>query len=441
MKIRTLDVLFLTVLSVSFFSLHLLRAEKENRVIAAYFENYSQYRPATGNRKPFSPSMIDTDYLTDLYYAFAGFGYITKSVDPSHPHLTGDFSIQPMEGNDQNKLYPEILKLKQQSKTGLNIFLSIGGWNFNNPQDAQGTGINTYKLFSEMVAKKENRQQFIDSVIQYAHRFNFDGIDIDWEYPGDLTRGGQFEDFEHFLLFLQECQSAFKATQPSLYLSYTAPAVMPVGLPKKYQDHPEEYFKWLAQCAHYVDRMNVMAYDYHGPFNVPPITGVNAPLNRDTDPLSSYCIQKTLQNYLSNGVPANKIILGMPTFGHTFAGVRDLSTKNFGAGLPFTAAGRPGPSTQQPGLLAYYEISDMIQLNHLQFGADSVTNTAYGYHLPSQIWVSFDTPETIGMKAKKVLENSLKGAILWSVDMDEYQWEPKFPNIRQVWNTLHEKGN
>ena len=405
-------------------------------IIAAYYENKSQYRPPTGNRPPFSPSMIDTSLLTDIYYAFAGFGFITKSVDPSNPHLTGNFLIQPTESNDQKALYPQIQALKQNSKNGLQVFLSIGGWSFNDPQDPEGMGQQTYRLFSQMVSTPANRREFIDSAIAYAHKYGFDGIDIDWEYPGDLNRGGTAEDFTNFIEFLKECSAAFHASKPALFLSYAAPAVVPAGIPKSYQDDPKSYYRWLAQCSQYLDRINAMAYDYHGPFDVPKLTGANSPLNRDTNPTSSLYIAKTLQNYIDNGIPANKIILAVPTFGHSYEGVSGLNLEDSGPGRPFTSGGKPGPSTRTPGLLAYFEISDMIAQHQLVFGTDAVTSTAYGYSIFSKNWVSFDTPDTIKLKAQMALTHNLGGIIFWTVDMDEYQWEPRYPNIRSASQVL-----
>ena len=287
-----------------------------------------------------------------------------------------------------------------------------------------------------MVSTPANRKQFIDSAIAYAHKYDFDGIDIDWEYPGDSTRGGSIDDFSNFIELLNECSTAFKAAQPPLYLSYAAPPYVPVGLPKQYQNDHSLYFKWLAQCSTYLDRLNVMAYDYHGPFDIPKITGANAPLNRDTNPESNYYIAKTLENCLNNNIPANKIILGMPTFGHSFAGVTGLNPENNGPGKPFQFAGEPGPATQQKGFLAYFEIADIISQKQLTLGIDNITNTAYGYHISSEKWISFDVPSTIQLKAEMALNKDLMGVIFWAVDMDEYQWEPKYPNIRSAWNVF-----
>jgi len=288
----------LTCLSLLAVSSQLLTAAP---VVGAYYENWSQYRPPSGGRMTFFPDMIDPSIITDLYYAFGIFGYVSKSIDPDNPHLTGDYSVQPVEWNDQSVLYPQVMALKNTNPNLRNI-LAIGGWSFNDPSDVMGK--DTYKLFSQMVSNEANRSNFIQSAIAYAHQYGFDGIDIDWEYPGDSTRGGEPEDFDNFVLFLKECKSAFEIASPSLLLTYASPAIVPSGVPDSYKKDPDSFFKWLAECAPYLDRFNLMAYDYHGPFDNPKITGVNAPLNHDTNPDSLMFIANSVQNYLKNGIPA-----------------------------------------------------------------------------------------------------------------------------------------
>lgn len=439
---KGLSMQWLILLSCSLFSLihvELLVATETSSsyVVAAYYENYSGHLTPTENRPAFAPAMIDPNILTDIYFAFASFGYISKAVDPTNPHLTGDYTIQPTEKNDQTELYPQIMALKKRSKNGLRIFLSIGGWNFNDPQDKEGVGDKTYRLFSQMVAVSANRKQFIDSAIEYAHKYGFDGIDIDWEYPGDLKRGGTPDDFNHFLTFLQECSKAFNETTPPLLLSIATPATVPSNLPSRFHDEPSTFFKWLAQCAQYVDRLNIMTYDYHGPFDVPKITGVNTPLYRDTNPKSSNYIAKTLQNYLENGVPAKKIVMGLATFGHSYAGVAELSLQSHGPGKPFETGGSPGLSTNQVGFLSYFEIIDMLTQKKIIGSLDKTTMTAQGYDLPTKFWVSYDNPDTIKEKARMALKQNLKGVMFWSVNMDEYHKELKYPNIYSAWKIFY----
>ncbi len=403
-------------------------------VVGAYYENWSQYRPPSGGRAVFFPNLIDPTILTDLYYAFAVFGFVTASIDPENPHLTGDYTIQPVEWNDQSVLYPQVMALKQINPNLRNI-LSIGGWSFNDPVDKMGAY--TYKLFSQMVSTESSRTQFINSAIAYAHTYGFQGIDIDWEYPGDLNRGGAPEDFANFITFLEEASIALHAANPPLLLTYASSAIVPSGVPQSYQDNPSSYFTWLAEASKYLDRLNVMAYDYHGPFDNPKLTGVNAPLSHDTNPESQMFIAATLQNYLQNGVPANKIVLGMPTYGHSYGGVSSMTSADNGPGKSFMAPGAAGPSTGAPGTLAYFEIADMTATGKLIFASDVTTKTAYGYNIDTEEWVSFDTPDTIALKVGLALDNALLGGMFWAVDDDEYQWGEKYPNVRKGYTLFY----
>src|SRR6476661_1741424 len=285
--------------------------------LIAYFENWAQYRPE-GNGK-FLPEQIDPSLLTHLNFAFGVFGFITKSVDSNNPRLTGDYKLQPVEWNDQTVLYPGIQKLKE-TNPNLKTLLSIGGWSFNDPQDPNEIGKFTYQLFSQMASSATSRQEFISSAIEYAHKYGFDGIDIDWEYPGASDRGGRPEDFPNFLNLLQEFRSAINsdAAAQKLLLTIAASAVVPSGVPDQYHKNPQEYFQWLRQCVDSLDWMNVMSYDYHGAWPSETGTGVNSPLLQDSTPGGKFSIKDTIEAYLGSGIPPDKISLGMPTYGRNF---------------------------------------------------------------------------------------------------------------------------
>lgn len=380
--------------------------------LVGYYENWSQYRPE--GKGKFLPDQIDPSLLTHINFAFGFFGFITKSVDPKNPRLTGNYKIEPVEWNDQTVLYPALQKLKQKNPN-LKTLLSIGGWSFNDPQDTNGIGTFTYKLFSQMASSAAGRKEFIDSAIAYAHKYGFDGIDLDWEYPGDRARGGTDSDFDNFLALLKEFRSAINNDGQKLLLTIASPAIK-----KGEAKTSEQFFAWLAQCAESLDWLNVMTYDYHGAFPDDKVTGVNAPLLQDSTPGGTFSVRHTVEAYLNGGIPKEKMVLGMPTYGRTFKVTSPLTDTDNGPGKPYSGPGGAGKATQTPGFLAYYEILERLSSGDLKRGWDRSTLTPYAYNSKTGEWVSYDDAESLAYKVSYLIEKDLAGAMVWAIDDDYF---------------------
>ena len=106
----------------------------------------------------FTPQNINPYLCTHLIYAFGG--------------LSKDDTIVPFdEYQDIEKGgYGRFASLKTYNKD-LKTMLAIGGWN-------EGS-----RRFSPMVEDPARRQVFIKSALRFLRQYNFDGIDLDWEYP------------------------------------------------------------------------------------------------------------------------------------------------------------------------------------------------------------------------------------------------------------------
>ena len=403
--------------------------------LVGYFENWAQYRQAGGK---FLPAQINASLFTHINFAFGLFGFVTWSVDRTDTRTgdqryTGDFTIQPVEWDDQSELYPALQKLKG-SNPSLKTLLSIGGWSMNSGDDQPTAGNQhpygpyTYRLFSQMSANPAGRTQFITSAISYAQQYGFDGIDIDWEYPAYLSRGGTPDDLANFLTLVQE----FRASVPSGFLlTMAAPAIVPTGVPQQYHADPQSYFAWLAQCAAELDWLNVMTYDFHGAFD--PITGVNAPLAQDSVPGGPFSIANTVKAYLAAAIPKEKIVVGMPTYGRSFSVSGGLTDSDHSYGKPATAA-PAGPATATPGVLAYYEIAPQLANGDLVRVWDDATLTPYAYSTKSGEWVTYDDTQSLAYKAAYVNAMGLGGAMVWAIDDDDFQGE--FPLIQEIKSVL-----
>lgn len=125
-----------------------------NRVIG-YYEGWNSYsRPCN----KFYPEQIPTGAYTHLNFAFA-------SVDPE------TYAIVPADNRDK-LLYTRLTDLKLKDPN-LKVFISIGGWTFNDPGP-------TRKIFGELASDPDKRLAFLRSLTSFMSTYNFDGVDIDW---------------------------------------------------------------------------------------------------------------------------------------------------------------------------------------------------------------------------------------------------------------------
>ena len=103
-----------------------------------------------------SPSQINLDGLTHLYFAFARF-------DPASYHIT--------PGNDGDvELYAEFNALQS---TGVKTWIAIGGFDFSDPGP-------TRTAWSNMTSTAGSRAAFISSLKSFMSQYGFQGVDLDW---------------------------------------------------------------------------------------------------------------------------------------------------------------------------------------------------------------------------------------------------------------------
>uniref|UniRef100_A0A0R3RZ99 Chitinase-3-like protein 1 n=1 Tax=Elaeophora elaphi TaxID=1147741 RepID=A0A0R3RZ99_9BILA len=127
-------------------------------VRGCYYTNWAQYRQGEGK---FLPEDIPKGLCTHILYAFA-------KVDRKGTSL-------PFEWNDEDTawskgMYSRVMKQKEYDP-GVKILLSYGGYNFGSA------------IFNAIARSAKKRKYFIKSAIAFLRKHEFDGLDLDWEYP------------------------------------------------------------------------------------------------------------------------------------------------------------------------------------------------------------------------------------------------------------------
>lgn len=107
--------------------------------------------------------------------------------------------------------------------------------------------------FSDLARSPANQAKFFASLISFLSTYDFDGVDIDWEYPQAPDRNGADYDFVTYPDFLINLKKALTSTGGRDGLSITIPASY------WYLQHFD-----IANIANTIDWFNIMTYDLHG---------------------------------------------------------------------------------------------------------------------------------------------------------------------------------
>jgi chitinase len=317
------------------------------------------------------PEQIDPHKLTRVNYAFSNIkdGRMVTGSETDAPN----FAI--------------LTQLRKQNPS-FTVLVSVGGWLWSGH-------------FSEMALTSQSRSLFIDSVMDFLKRYDLDGLDIDWEFPGmeGSTRHFRSVDTQNFTLLLKELRQRFDheaaKTHRKLYLTIAA------GSSNDYLAHTE-----MAKAQEYLDTVNLMAYDYVEPGSE-PLTGHHAPLFNNPADTRNYSADASVHAFELAGVPASKIILGVPFYGHVWGNVEN---REHG----FLQPGKPIPHAYS----TYSAITaNMIDHGYVRYW-DAIASAPYLYNAGQKIFVSYEDPESLALKARYVLNQKLGGIMYWDHEGD-----------------------
>ncbi|MFC4588767.1 glycoside hydrolase family 18 protein [Sphaerisporangium corydalis] len=291
------------------------------------------------------------------------------------------------------------LKKLKAKHPGLKVLMSLGGW----------TGS---KYFSDAVATPEGRGALAASCVGLWLKGDlpdlppgsgagvFDGIDLDWEWPGSEGNAGNVirpEDKHNFTLFAAELRRQLKAHDAGDQLTAFLPAAaakIDAGFEVR------DVFRSL-------DFATVQGYDLHGSWE--NRTGHNGNLltdRKDPNPVK-YSVDTTVRDYLSRGAPAKKIVVGVPAYGQGWTGV--TSTGN---GLYAPATG-PAAGAWAAGTEDYKLLAGKPGKRY----RDLLTGTVWLYD-GNDFW-SYDDPASLLGKAAYIRLKGLGGSMMWSIDGDD----------------------
>jgi chitinase len=320
-----------------------------------------------------TPNQINPHKLTCANYAFANIenGRMVEGASETAGNLAA------------------LTALKRENPD-LKVLISVGGWLWSGG-------------FTDMALTQSSRATFIDSAAALLVHYNLDGLDIDWEFPGQAGAGHAFrtEDKHNYTLLVKELRTRFDTMQKQLHRHLYL--TVAVGATTDFLDHTE-----MREVQKYVDEVNLMAYDYYEPGDE-KITGHNAPLfTNPTDP-AGISADRSVREYEQAGVPAAKIILGVPFYGHVWG---QVPPENHGLFQP----GQPVPNA-----FTDYGVITRTMLGQEGYTRywDKASSVPYLYNASKQLFVSYEDPQSLALKGKYVIDHHLAGMMFWEYSGDD----------------------
>ena len=364
-----------------------------NSVVGTYFVEWGTYRG-------FTVDNIPAYNLTHILYGFIpicggdtindGLKTIEGSFEALQNSCAGraDFKVaihdpwasvqKPQAGQVWSTPYKgnfgQFMELKK-AYPDLKILPSIGGWTLSDPFYYMGD-----------VTK---RTTFVDSVKEFLLTWKFfDGVDIDWEYPGggaaNPALGDPATDGTTYRLLMQELRAMLDDLEVSTGRSLQLTSAIAAGSDKIGR------VNYKAAQEH-MDYIFVMAYDFYGAWST-TILGHQAGLYAPSwDTTSDYNGHGAIQTLKTQGVTPSKLVLGVAMYGRGWSGVSRWTGNNHLTGV----ATGPVAGSWEPGVLDYKDIASKSLASGWTYHYDTTAQAPYLFKKTGTITVdTVDTDDT-----------------------------------------------
>lgn len=335
----------------------------DGRIVLAYATYYGTVTP-------------NAAFFTHLNYAFA------------EPYMeNGEYVGLGLQGDEAR--FQKIVDLKKKYPE-LKICISFT----DTKEDVRGG------CFSQLAKSDEFRKKFAADCKAFVQKWGIDGVDMDWEFPG-LSWSGNSDayditvDVANHVLLMKQLRETLGNSYLLTYAGYCLDK-------KEVSLNGVNGWRYIdiAAVNPYVDFVNIMTYDLD-----------EAPRHQSalSDPTATSDCTRSVQAYLNAGMPANKLVLGVPFYGrHSFSSSpTSINYKNI--------------ITLDP---QQYEIDNWDE-------AASVPYVTY----KGAYYAGYDNERSIAIKGEWLLDKGMSGIMYWDYDGDDSSGTLR----KAVWNAVMKK--
>lgn len=385
-------------------------------VMGAYFVEWGVYG------RDFPVDKIPAYNLTHILYGFIpicggdGINDSLKSIDGSYDALQKscsgreDFKVSlhdpfaAVQKSQQDHTYStpykgnfgQLMELKK-AYPELKVLPSIGGWTLSDPF-----------YFLGDAAK---RQTFVDSVEEFLRTWKFfDGVDIDWEFPGGGGANaslGSSEDGETYRLLMRDLRTMLDNLEAETGREYELSSAISAD--------PEKIAKIdYNNVQQYMDYFFVMTYDFYGAWSNESLGHQTALYAPSWDPEDDFNAHSGIQAMLSQSVAPGKLVMGAAMYGRGWSGVSGWSG---GDHLTGTATGAV-EGTWEAGVVDYRDIAGKLASGNWEYHYDSTAEGPYIFEPSTGDLITYDDATSVAAKGAYVQSHGLAGFFAWEIDAD-----------------------
>jgi chitinase len=363
--------------------------ESLSQRIVGYYMQWSQWG------REYYPGDIPLDKVTHVNYAF-----LTVNQDGSAAYIQENAAMRvlnPQPWHDHTG-FNELI----EQATDTTFLFSIGGWNDS-------------KYFSNAAQTQASRERFARTAIEIMREHGFDGLDIDWEYPGGGGKAGNIVregDKHRYTLLLQEVRRQLDQAEQEDGREYELTAALSAD-PKK-NDGLEH-----TKLSNILDFLNVMTYDYHGAFD--ELTNHQAPLHSNpNDPsprADDFYVEASMDYWANTPFDNQQLSMGLPFYGRSYANV---TNKNNGLFQPFDGPAAGSFPSAGNGIYDFWDINQNLKPGTtFESYWDDSAKAAWLFSSSNDVMVSYPNPESIGIKTDYATQNGFGGLMFWAFALDK----------------------
>ena len=311
-----------------------------------------------------------------------------------------DVAGQPFAGN-----LNQLAELKKKNPK-LRVLISLGGW----------TGSAT---FSDAALTDASRKKLVSSCVDLWIKGNlpglatgvaagvFDGIDLDWEWPGSEGNAGNVirpEDKRNFTLLSAEFRKQLDALGRKNRKHYDLTAFLPAA-PAKIDAgfEAKKIFKYL-------DFGTVQGYDFHGSWEARANQQSALRVPRGAPDNPDFSVENTIDAWRDRGAPGSKLVLGIPYYGQGWTGITSGGNGLFGA----ATGGAPGKFA-----VGTEDYKTLKSLPSQGFKVHRDWRSGHTWLFDGTTFWTYDDPAQILQKTAYIRAEGLGGAMMWSLDGDD----------------------